>query len=407
MTSYLRKSFFYLVMLVFTGLVIEGIGQITYWYYVGTTYEVKNLEGETGIVEAEPVLPPWLAPQILHPYLGAIYPSRDFEINNPTNEQDKRFTVALFGGSVAFNVREWIKSEIDRRLKETGEEVDWHLAVYAVPGYKQPQQLLAQTYATAVGKQFDLIINIDGYNEAFLSLDENQKRGVNPFYPRLWDLRVTNSTTLVADKVTIQQLRDRLLLAADWINSSVLRYSAITGLLYQVFVNDTESRIIQITASWAANQRPNGLEQTGPWQDYPSMAEAAKAVVDAWFRSSVMMSTIAQYAGSEYFHFLQPNQYVDESKVPTEEELRIAYEKEPKRNPYVDLVYPAMLSRSLDLRTNGVQFIDLTRIFQSTGQTVYQDVCCHLNEFGNKILAHQIVESIVNHTRIEILRRDR
>ena len=33
-----------------------------------------------------------------------------------------------------------------------------------MPGYKQPQQLMAYNYLLSLGAEFDAVINIDGYN---------------------------------------------------------------------------------------------------------------------------------------------------------------------------------------------------------------------------------------------------
>ena len=42
-------------------------------------------------------------------------------------------------------------------------------------GYKQPQQLLVLAYFLSIGQPFDLVINIDGFNEVALSPLNNQQ----------------------------------------------------------------------------------------------------------------------------------------------------------------------------------------------------------------------------------------
>ncbi len=42
-------------------------------------------------------------------------------------------------------------------------------------GYKQPQQLLVLSYFLSIGQPFDLVINIDGFNEVALSPLNNQQ----------------------------------------------------------------------------------------------------------------------------------------------------------------------------------------------------------------------------------------
>jgi hypothetical protein len=56
-----------------------------------------------------------------------------------------------------------------------------------------------------------------------------------------------------------------------------------------------------------------------------------------------------------------------------------------------------------ELSYNGVEFFDLTQIDAATKETVYIDVCCHLNETGNKILTDEIVKRVVERTRNPVL----
>ena len=64
------------------------------------------------------------------------------------------------------------------------------LLCVAAGGYKQPQQFLALAYLLAQGTYFDLVINVDGFNELALPAFDNRPRGVAPIYPRAWNWRV-------------------------------------------------------------------------------------------------------------------------------------------------------------------------------------------------------------------------
>jgi hypothetical protein len=400
----MKTSVFYLSMFLLTVLVLEGLGRVAYRLHFGEGYAVKRLGNGIETLELSPVGPDFLAGQVQHPYLGAIYPARDFEINNPPRRNDKRFTVALFGGSVAFNVRRHLRSALEQHLESRGSDVDLHLALYAVPGYKQPQQLLAMAFAAATGKRMDLIINLDGYNEAVLALRENQDRGVYPFFPRLWDLQVSRDRDLAADREAVERLRERSAAMNEWLAGTGLRHSALAGFVNRVLWEHTEGRIRAITASRAQGHRPRGPEQRGPWLPIRDRDTAVASVVDTWIGSSFMMSMLAEGIGAEYFHFLQPNQYVDGSKDLNREELENAHEKAPDIDIYVDLVYPKMRAGESELSSTGVQFFDLTQIYSSTGETVYIDVCCHVNDRGNKILAEEILKRVLERTQNPILK---
>src|SRR5436309_3415270 len=46
-------------------------------------------------------------------------------------------------------------------------------------GYKEPQQLLALGYVIALGQPLDLVINMDGFNEAYISWENVHDHGAD------------------------------------------------------------------------------------------------------------------------------------------------------------------------------------------------------------------------------------
>jgi len=42
-----------------------------------------------------------------------------------------------------------------------------------MPGFKQPQQLQVLTYFLSVGQEFDMVVNIDGFNDVVWALNNN------------------------------------------------------------------------------------------------------------------------------------------------------------------------------------------------------------------------------------------
>ncbi|MGV2341075.1 MAG UNVERIFIED_CONTAM: hypothetical protein LVR18_46165 [Planctomycetaceae bacterium] len=53
----------------------------------------------------------------------------------------------------------------------------------ALPGYKQPQQLMALNYVLSLGGEFDAVLNIDGFNDGALSILENAQPKASIAYP--------------------------------------------------------------------------------------------------------------------------------------------------------------------------------------------------------------------------------
>lgn len=373
-----------------TLLALEVMGRIAYWVQFGERYSVSKFTTMADLVRMRPTRPVWMESQIQHPYFGATPGNRSYPQNRHPERFEDKYSIALFGGSVAAENGLALLKHIKRYFLERHISVEIHPVSFAVPGFKQPQQLIQLAYAISIGHQFDLIINLDGYNEAVLPIKDNYRRGVYPFYPRLWDLRVQGNDKLQSSKQDLQSLRRRLARIDEWYKDSNTRYSVYAGFAHRmqkIFVQE-EMRKINVSLK---KHRSTELEKTGPKKKYGSTEAVASAVVDNWYTSSLMMSVLAQRIGAEYYHFLQPNQYLDNSKVFTPEELNSAFERDHIRNEYIDLIYPQMRSRSTKFWSNSVRFHDLTQVFLNVEQTVYRDVCCHLNELGKELLARSIV----------------
>ena len=63
----------------------------------------------------------------------------------------------------------------------------------ALGGYKQPQQLMTLAYLLSLGAEFDVILNIDGFNE--VARRRRSRSGSNsqfPAFPRSWRTRIAS-----------------------------------------------------------------------------------------------------------------------------------------------------------------------------------------------------------------------
>jgi lysophospholipase L1-like esterase len=97
--------------------------------------------------------------------------------------------------------------------------------------------------------------------------------------------------------------------------------------------------------------------------------------------------------GKTVVFFLQPNQYLKDSKPLSEQERRIAID--PLRIEGTNEIMVSLKAAVQDLRHHGVPIFDLTNIFSSTKDTVYKDDCCHLNNLGNQIMADAVVSKAI------------
>jgi hypothetical protein len=353
---------------------------------------------------------PFMWDKALHPYLGFAYrpdestPTNSFGFFGPSPVMTPRpghAVAGLFGGSVALGLcmnpdhgTKLIAEAIARSAFFHGKTID--VVCLAVDGYKQPQQLLALTYLLALGVRFDVVINLDGFNEAVLPVAENVPEGVFPFYPREWKLYSHSSFSpevapLIADMLQLRTRRQRLQKLASYFP---LRNSVTALTVWDVTDNRLKiqelainSRAMDILASSRTRD-----ENRGPWAAGQSVAP--EDLVRVWRDSSAQMERLARTNGFKYFHFLQPNQYVADSKVLSREErtIAVAIGLYPYRTA-VQNNYPAFIREGSRLRELE-NFTDLTPMFAFEARTVYADTCCHFNELGTDLISYQIAHVV-------------
>lgn len=109
----------------------------------------------------------------------------------PLKRKDDEVIVGVFGGSVAggFALAAQKSPEFSAQLARVPA---WHgkkvrILNFGMPGFKQPQQVITLAYLLSLGQQFDLVLNIDGFNEIVTS-HRNWTSGAEPSFPsdELW-----------------------------------------------------------------------------------------------------------------------------------------------------------------------------------------------------------------------------
>jgi hypothetical protein len=142
-------------------------------------------------------------------------------------------------------------------------------------------------------------------------------------------------------------------------------------------------------------------QQTGPPIRFSDDEAMYLDYAEVWARSSIQMALLCAGFGIRYLHFLQPNQYLPGSKRLTAEELETAYDPRVAETQRIATAYPILRARGRDLRNQGVDFIDLTMLFEDEPRTVYSDTCCHFNRLGNQRIAEAIAQAIGNHGGVQ------
>jgi lysophospholipase L1-like esterase len=118
-------------------------------------------------------------------------------------------------------------------------------------------------------------------------------------------------------------------------------------------------------------------------------AESKSLQVEIWKKHIGLQRQVERTRGVPAYFFLQPNQYLQDSKPLSVEERATAINSDVADINHAQI---SILRRAVqDLATKGVPVFGLTGIFQETPATVCVDACCHMNELGNQIMAQHIV----------------
>lgn len=405
------------------GLVaVYGVIELFSWavleFALGGSAEIQHVETNDSPTPAE------IGDRIefLHPYFGFMHqphsePYRNrpelsvteygfFDDSPPLlDRREGRLIVAVTGGSLAEEFGLVGTEELRRRLNASNRFADQEIEFVrlAIAGFKQPQQLMMLNYLLSLGAEFDVLVNIDGFNEIALPAVENVPNDVAVSFPRSWHSRILESydtrvMRLIGRRAYLKELRRSL--ARIVFESWLLHYSPTVKLLWKISDNVIVGHLSRdyVKLNELIPERLTG-GVTGPEQNFADEAALLEHAVEIWQRSSRLMNVLCADHEIEYLHFLQPNQYVPNSKTMSREEAAVAYDPRQPYRPPVEQGYPLLIERGRELTRRGVRFYDLTQMFADDPGPHYRDDCCHLNERGNELLAAKIAEAILQGSR--------
>lgn len=426
-SKHIKKTAFWIIYLVIVYLILEGIS----WTFFNIKEEVsfsfsKMQQFRQAVVRLSPELAPAdgriavpsFGTEVIHPYLGFVmnpeektgYSQYGFRGAPPVFEPVNGgvFVVGIFGGSFADGTAQYGSDALIEQLRQIPALANHEIIVesIALGGYKQPQQVLALTYFLSIGAHFDLIINLDGFNEVALSQAEDRGR-VFPFYPRAWPVRVGNilDTTTLKLLGEMTHLDEQMIQWAHFCSWPWFTYNVTANVLWYYRHLNLSNRRMDLSRQQAAHGRDRtenyGYLIKGPSFQYESEAEMYRDLARIWFATSVQMHHLCRANGIDYFHFLQPNQYVPGSKtLTTVEEEEAFYADHPYRQGVLK-GYPLLIEAGQTLQRDGINFFDLTPIYKDNPATLYVDTCCHVNSRGYQIVGTAIGREIRTYYRAQ------
>jgi hypothetical protein len=356
--------------------------------------------------------PPLRDGRLLHPYLGYVMDPRlaapgvaragldrlSIELGFPRNRErvlqprdPARTVIGVFGGSVAdifaASGADALRAALADLPRFRGREIV--VLSLAAPGYKQPQALMTLNYLLALGAHFDAVVNLDGVNDLALPESELAPLDVAPFYPRGWYTRAADLGPELRLAVGRAALLERLRHdAAELFSGAPWRWSRTAGLVWSLSDRQLAARVAAAERDVLARPRARDPQAQGPRLD--DGVDDRTRVAEVWQRSSLQMARLCDGLGIAYFHFLQPNQYVPDSKPLGEAERRVAFRDDsPMRKPVAE-GYARLREAGAALAAQGVDFHDLSGVFREVQEPIYVDDCCHLNPLGNRLLGASV-----------------
>ena len=379
-----------------------------------------SLEKKTTEKQGEEKTLPKHAPlsEIIHPYLGYVFNKSRPDCSeygfvdrrvpdNPTAPVTAKtadnYIVLVIGGSFAYGTS--VSSSVgylEDQLRALPPLRDKKIIVHtvAVGGYKQPQQLLALSYFLSLGAHFDLVLNIDGFNEVALPESENISKKVNPFFPRVWWMRVgkINDPEMLVTLARIELVKERRKNTAQLFSAFPLRYSVTGNLFWKLYDQHAERTVKKMEEDFTRAKADEATKlsyvATGPAFNYKGEAELYQDLARVWSTSSLQMHHLSRANNIDYFHFLQPNQYVKDSKPMSEEERKKAWLDGHAYKDGVERGYPYLIEAGKKLSEEGVAFHDLTMMFADNRDILYRDSCCHLNEKGYNLIIDRMIAEV-------------
>ena len=390
-----KKFLFWLALLLFNLCVIELLAHVTHHllFDQGVASSLDGLQWDLA-VDSRSGRHGWA---VLHPVYGFVDDWRLAPLNfmPPEGRREGTLIIALMGGSVAGQVVGELRNALFRHFLESGAGVVPVLVDLSGSAFHQPQQAAVLANMMANGTQFDVVVLLDGYNEAAGPAGQ-ATAGLHPAFPIHWSSLVSMSSEQAQIVRQILELRDEERNLRKLDAESVLGNSAVFRVIWRFRLTRIERRIALGHHELRAAAGKRGLEKHGPRGRY---TEDILPTVGPrlWYESSRLIGGLAERHGAEYYHFIQPNRHVPNSKPLSADELAMFNEGDAS-SWAVPEGYRQMREYGHLLGEHGVHFFDLSWIYQDRPETLYKDYCCHLNKRGNELLANAMLRRIVGRT---------
>lgn len=358
---------------------------------------------------------------VLHPYAGFVEDPVSSEAaglpNGPVNElgfygsdplrptPSGAVRVAVLGGSFAAQMCVRTPEPLIEALRHHPRvgSAAVELDCLALGSAKQPQQLQILSWVASLGTRWDLVLNLDGFNDLVVPVAYNLRKGVYRSYPHNWDRRAAEAPDLLSLRQagTIALLDEARWGLARRVSGSWASSSSALLLVWHVGDSMLLRRRERVANDFEAASRPRWQRASDRWvasgpRLVPESDDAAmRLAVADWAEGSFVLDALCRGLGAAYVHALQPNQYLEGSQPRMSGVDRAAAVQEDhfwgriaKRG------YPDLIEAGRGLAARGVAFLDLTKAFENESRSYWADPCCHLENDGYALVASHLGEML-------------
>ena len=258
------------------------------------------------------------------------------------------------------------------------------------------------SYFLSIGQTFDLVVNIDGFNEVTLSSFNNQ-RGLDISMPSAMHLdplvNLVNQATLTPEKLqslaAISQYKERINYLVGRLQHN--RIAAINFVLERLHRSATASYQAEV-ARFAALR----LESLGCLADSgDAERHATRRGQGACRRREKLVRSLGADAddarGTRHSLLSRPAAepvlHDADRSAPRRPRSRARMRRRSRQAPRRAI--PLLVAESEGLKSR-VNFLNATGIFDRESAAVYMDDCCHYTLRGNQLLADAIARQILS-----------
>jgi hypothetical protein len=324
------------------------------------------------------------------------FPAR---VNYPfAKTDDRQFIIGVFGGSVGAYFCRIGAARLEEILRQSGSFNNREPVTlcFSHEGYKQPQQLLVLNYFLSIGQLFDLVINIDGFNEVALGrINDQYGWDISmPSHEHLDALiNVVNQATLTPAKLEslarIVQYRQQLNDLAE--RSNRTRVASVEFALrhyYDFLRRRYEQERVRFDGLPSNPPADSPIHVTPKVR--PRTGSAVYEDIAAnWRSASVLMQQLLAARNIPYVHVLQPNQYYSTRVFGPAERATAFNDGSPFKEGAAN-GYP-FLEKALEPGA-----FNAVHLFDAAHEDVYMDNCCHYTRAGNRLLADFIAKAVLD-----------